>query len=394
MSTALPFFHVVIVAAGQGVRVGGTVPKQYRPLDGIPVLRRTVTAFRKHPGIGKIIIVIGAEQDALCRAAIGDMPNVRIVPGGARRQDSVHAGLEALSEIAAPEDIVLIHDAARPFLRNNLIDRVIASVVATGAAIPALPVVDTLKSATDTGQIAATIPRAGLYRAQTPQGFRLTTILALHRAAVDGEEATDDAALLERAGLPVALVEGDPQNIKLTTEADFEEAERRMAAVREIRTGMGFDVHRFEPGDGVWLCGIRIPHTQRLKGHSDADVGLHAITDAILGAIASGDIGQHFPADDAQWRDAASHQFLRHAANLMRERGGRIMNIDATLICESPKIGPHRDTMRARISEILDISIDRVAVKATTTEKLGFTGRGEGIACQAIATVSVPGEAE
>tara|TARA_R110002073_G_scaffold271696_1_gene435266 strand:- start:372 stop:1202 length:831 start_codon:yes stop_codon:yes gene_type:complete len=268
-------------------------------------------------------------------------------------------------------------------------DRVIAATVQVGAAIPALPVIDTLKQSQNGQTIQATVSRQGLYRAQTPQGFHLETILDLHRAAQNGPEATDDAALVELAGGAVQLVEGDAANVKLTTERDFQEAEQKMASLMEARTGTGFDVHRFEPGDAVWLCGVRIPHSQQLKGHSDADVGLHAITDALLGAIAQGDIGDHFPPSDPQWRGAASDQFLRHAAMLVAQSGGRILHIDATLICEAPRIGPHRQAMRERIADILHLSLDRVSVKATTTEKLGFTGRGEGIACQAVATVSL-----
>jgi len=364
-------------------------PSSIAPLAGVPVLRRTIDQFRTHPGLGKIIVVIGEGQEALCAQSLAGLPDIQIQHGGNTRQSSVLKGLEALSHVMFPSNLVLIHDAARPFVSHSLMDRVIAATVQVGAAIPALPVIDTLKQSQNGQTIQATVSRQGLYRAQTPQGFHLETILDLHRAAQNGPEATDDAALVELAGGAVQLVEGDAANVKLTTERDFQEAEQKMASLMEARTGTGFDVHRFEPGDAVWLCGVRIPHSQQLKGHSDADVGLHAITDALLGAIAQGDIGDHFPPSDPQWRGAASDQFLRHAAMLVAQSGGRILHIDATLICEAPRIGPHRQAMRERIADILHLSLDRVSVKATTTEKLGFTGRGEGIACQAVATVSL-----
>jgi len=379
----------VIVAAGQGLRVGGTIPKQYRPLAGVPVLRRTIDQFRTHPGLGKIIVVIGEGQEALCAQSLQGLSDILLQQGGKTRQNSVFRGLQALSNVVSEGELVLIHDAARPFISNALIDRVLMATQKAGAAIPALPVIDTLKQSQNGQTIQATVSRQGLYRAQTPQGFNLEAILDLHRAAQNGPEATDDAALVELAGGAVQLVEGDAANVKLTTERDFQEAEQKMASLMEARTGTGFDVHRFEPGDAVWLCGVRIPHSQQLKGHSDADVGLHAITDALLGAIAQGDIGDHFPPSDPQWRGAASDQFLRHAAMLVAQSGGRILHIDATLICEAPRVGPHRQAMRERIADILHLSLDRVSVKATTTEKLGFTGRGEGIACQAVATVSL-----
>ncbi|WP_420723976.1 bifunctional 2-C-methyl-D-erythritol 4-phosphate cytidylyltransferase/2-C-methyl-D-erythritol 2,4-cyclodiphosphate synthase [Hwanghaeella sp. LZ110] len=382
-------FHAVIVAAGQGLRVGGTIPKQYRPLAGVPVLRRTIDQFRTHPGLGKIIVVIGEGQEALCAQSLQGLSDILLQQGGKTRQNSVFRGLQALSNVVSEGELVLIHDAARPFISNALIDRVLMATQKAGAAIPALPVIDTLKQSQNGQTIQATVSRQGLYRAQTPQGFNLEAILDLHRAAQNGPEATDDAALVELAGGAVQLVEGDAANVKLTTERDFQEAEQKMASLMEARTGTGFDVHRFEPGDAVWLCGVRIPHSQQLKGHSDADVGLHAITDALLGAIAQGDIGDHFPPSDPQWRGAASDQFLRHAAMLVAQSGGRILHIDATLICEAPRVGPHRQAMRERIADILHLSLDRVSVKATTTEKLGFTGRGEGIACQAVATVSL-----
>lgn len=382
-------FHLVLVAAGQGVRAGGGLPKQYRPVGGIPLIRRSIEVYLRHVACRSVIVVIGEGQEDLCRDALGPVTEkVVFAPGGATRQQSVLSGLNAVARLADPQDIVLIHDAARPFVTTALIDRVLDGVAGHGAALPGLPVVDTLKQAPDGGRIRHTVPREGLFRAQTPQGFRLSEILDAHRAAVS--EVTDDAALFETLGKPVWIVPGDPANVKLTTEDDFAAAEERLANLLEPRTGMGFDVHRFAEGDGVWLCGILVPHDKRLEGHSDADVGLHAITDAILGSISDGDIGSHFPPSDPTWRGADSARFLKHAGDRLAAQGGRILNIDATLICERPKVGPHRDAMVARVADILNISKDRVSIKATTTERLGFTGRGEGIACQAIVTVAVP----
>jgi 2-C-methyl-D-erythritol 4-phosphate cytidylyltransferase/2-C-methyl-D-erythritol 2,4-cyclodiphosphate synthase len=299
----------------------------------------------------------------------------------------VRLGLEGLAPHAP--GAVLIHDGARPFIGAAVIDRVLDGLGGAAGAIAALPVTDTLKRGVD-GRIAGTVARVGLWRAQTPQGFRFAEILAAHRAAA-GHELTDDAAVAERAGLPVALVEGAPENIKITTADDLTRAERWLAEVTETRVGQGFDVHRFGPGDHVTLCGISLPHEAGLLGHSDADVGLHALTDAILGALGAGDIGQHFPPSEARWKDAESGVFLRHAGGLVAEAGGRIRHLDVTLICERPRIGSHRPAMVARIAELLGIDPGRVSVKATTTEGLGFTGRGEGIAAQAIATLSLPG---
>ncbi|NMM45993.1 bifunctional 2-C-methyl-D-erythritol 4-phosphate cytidylyltransferase/2-C-methyl-D-erythritol 2,4-cyclodiphosphate synthase [Rhodospirillaceae bacterium KN72] len=386
-------FHALIVAAGTGQRAGGGVPKQYRLLAGKPVLRRTVDAFAGTPGLQSITVVIGAGQEADCASALSGIETLTVVPGGASRQESVRNGLEDLTRRlgdAAEAAVVLIHDAARPFATPRMIQSVSETAHRAGAALPALPVVDTLKSAAADGTVAATVPRAGLHRAQTPQGFRLGAILAAHRAADPAQEATDDAMLAELAGLPITLVPGEETNVKLTTEADFAAAEQRLSVARETRTGMGFDVHRLVTGDHLWLCGIRIDHDQTLLGHSDADVGLHAITDAILGALGDGDIGQHFPPSDPQWKGAPSDAFLRHAATLAARRDAKILHVDATLICEAPKVGPHRAAMRARVADILGLSKDRVSIKATTTEKLGFTGRGEGIACQAVATLSLP----
>ena len=389
----------LIVAAGRGHRFGGDLPKQYASLAGQPVLRHALEAYRRHPGIGTVQAVIHPDDRALYdRAAAGlDLPDP--VPGGAERQDSVALGLAALASRRPAR--VLIHDGARPLVGAPLIDRVLAALERAPGAIAALPVLDTLKRAGPEGGIAETLPRAGLWRAQTPQGFHFAPILAAHEAAQGrgrGRALTDDAAVAERAGLAVTLVEGAPENIKVTTQEDLMQAELWLSAgardARETRVGQGFDVHRFGPGDRVTLCGIEIPHDARLLGHSDADVGLHALTDAILGALSAGDIGQHFPPSDPQWRGADSGLFLEHAVGLVAARGGRILHADITLICERPKIGPHRAAMTERVAHLLGIAPERVSVKATTTEGLGLTGRGEGLAAQAVATLSLPPQAD
>jgi 2-C-methyl-D-erythritol 4-phosphate cytidylyltransferase/2-C-methyl-D-erythritol 2,4-cyclodiphosphate synthase len=309
------------------------------------------------------------------------------VQGGAARQDSARLGLESI-EALAPER-VLIHDAARPFLDHGTITRVLDALAVAPGAIPAVPVSDTIKRGAD-GVIAATLDRSHLWRAQTPQGFHYRAILAAHRAVI-GEELSDDAAVAERAGLAVRLVAGSEDNLKITRQEDFAHAERLIAAsAADFRTGQGIDVHAFGPGDHIWLCGIKVPHERGLIGHSDADVGLHALTDAILGALGAGDIGMHFPPGDPKWRNAPSHLFLSHAAELVREAKGRIVHADVTIICEKPRVGPHRAAMVARIAEILGLPATRVSVKATTTEQLGFTGRGEGMAAQAVATLQLP----
>lgn len=383
----------VVVAAGRGTRAQspGAGPKQYVPLGGTPVLRRTLDALAASGAFTTIQVVIheaDARPYADAVAGFGG-PLLPAVTGGATRQASVLAGLEALA--ADPPDVVLIHDAARPFVDPSMVRRVVEALETATGAIPALAVADTLKKDDGTGRIVTTVARAGLWRAQTPQGFRFGPILAAHRAAAEGVETdlTDDAAVAERAGLRVALVEGSERNRKLTTAEDFTVAERELSAASlpDVRTGTGFDVHRFAEGDHVWLGGVRIAHSHRLDGHSDADVALHAITDALLGAIGDGDIGQHFPPSDPKWKGAASHIFLEDAVRRIRDRGGRIGNVDLTLLCEAPKIGPHRDAMRAAIAAILGIETARVGVKATTTEGLGFTGRREGIAAMASATV-------
>ncbi|AWJ87581.1 bifunctional 2-C-methyl-D-erythritol 4-phosphate cytidylyltransferase/2-C-methyl-D-erythritol 2,4-cyclodiphosphate synthase (plasmid) [Azospirillum sp. TSH58] len=386
----------LIVAAGTGQRFGAERPKQYLDLAGQPVLLRTVEAFRRHPKVSAVRVVINPAFRDLYDAAVAGLDLPEPVAGGASRQDSVRNGLEALAE-SAP-DLVLIHDAARPLIDADTIDAVIAALDHSPAALAAVPVADTLKRGNGGlggglggGLVTGTVDRSGLWRAQTPQGFRFPDILAAHRAAA-GLELTDDAAVAERAGLPVALVPAREENFKVTTPDDLTRAARALdSALSDIRTGSGFDVHRFAEGDHVTLCGVRVPHTHRLDGHSDADVGLHALTDAILGALCAGDIGSHFPPSDPQWRGADSALFLKHAAELVTARGGRIAHVDVTIICERPKVGPHREAMTARVAEILGMPVDRVSVKATTTERLGFTGRGEGIAAQAVATVRLPG---
>jgi 2-C-methyl-D-erythritol 4-phosphate cytidylyltransferase/2-C-methyl-D-erythritol 2,4-cyclodiphosphate synthase len=377
----------LVVAAGRGTRLGGPRPKQYLPLAGKPLLRHSLEALTAHHAVDRVRVVYHPADSADYDAASHGLDLLPPVAGGAARQESVRLGLESLAPLA-PER-VLIHDGARPFLDHAVIDRVLAALEDAPGAIPALALRDTVKRGLD-GRIVETVERSALWRAQTPQGFHYDAILAAHRAAA-GSEISDDAAVAERAGLAVRLVAGSETNLKVTTADDLAAAERTLAARQgDIRTGQGFDVHAFGPGDHVWLCGIRVPHERALIGHSDADVGLHAATDAILGALGAGDIGLHFPPSDAQWRGAASHRFLRHAADLVAAAGGAIAHVDVTLICERPKIGPHRDAMVARIAEVLAIAPGRVSVKATTTERLGFTGRGEGIAAQAVATLRLP----
>jgi 2-C-methyl-D-erythritol 4-phosphate cytidylyltransferase / 2-C-methyl-D-erythritol 2,4-cyclodiphosphate synthase len=377
----------LVVAAGRGTRLGAPLPKQYLPLAGKPVLRYSLETLASHPGIDALRVVFNPDDAASYEAAARGLDLLPPVAGGAARQDSVRLGLESLA--AAPPGRVLIHDAARPFLDRETIDRVLAALDEAPGAIPALPVKDTVKRGVS-GRIAETLDRSALWRAQTPQGFDYAAILAAHRAA-QGSELSDDAAVAERAGLAVRLVAGSEANFKVTTPEDLEQAERLLLARQgDIRIGQGFDVHAFGAGDHVWLCGVKVTHERGLIGHSDADVGLHALTDAILGALGAGDIGQHFPPSDAKWRGAPSHLFLSHAGALVASAGGRIGHLDVTLICERPKIGPHRDAMVARIAEILGLERGRVSVKATTTEGLGFTGRSEGIAAQAVATLRLP----
>jgi 2-C-methyl-D-erythritol 4-phosphate cytidylyltransferase/2-C-methyl-D-erythritol 2,4-cyclodiphosphate synthase len=366
----------LIVAAGKGERAGLGLPKQYERLAGVPVLRRAALAFGADARL-----VIGPGQEELAAAALAGLALPPPIIGGATRQESVRRGLEALE--GENPDFVLIHDAARPLVPRRVIARVIAALEqGARAVLPVLPVADTLRRRDGDG--FTLVDREGLWRAQTPQGFRFADILAAHRAFA-ATEVTDDIALAERAGIAVETVAGDESNFKLTTKEDFAMAERLLGP--DIRTASGYDAHRFAPGDHVWLCGVKIPHDHALEGHSDADAGLHALTDALLGAIAAGDIGQHFAPTDERWRGVASDRFLAHAAHLVAEKGGAILHCDVTLICERPKIGPHREAMRARIAEILGINQDRVSIKATTTEGMGYTGRREGLAAQAIATV-------
>jgi 2-C-methyl-D-erythritol 4-phosphate cytidylyltransferase / 2-C-methyl-D-erythritol 2,4-cyclodiphosphate synthase len=388
----------LIVAAGRGARAADAegLPKQYRQLGGVAMIAKSIAAFVTHPRVDDILVVIHPQDEALYRAASEPFAG-RLRPavaGGARRQDSVHAGLEALT-VAAPSSI-LIHDAARPFVSADLIDRVIDGLAAHQGALPALAVTDSLKRA-ENGRVTGTVARASLWQAQTPQGFRFDAILAAHRAAAKqaGREFTDDSGVAEWFGLDVALVEGSASNRKLTTAEDLLLADELLrpkptSSADAIRVASGYDVHAFGPGDAVILCGVGIPHTKKLIGHSDADVGLHALTDALLGTIAEGDIGVHFPPSDARWRGAASELFLKHAAEKIAARGGRIVHVDVTLLCETPRIGPYRDQMRGRIAEILAIQVSQVSIKATTNEGLGFIGRSEGIAAMATATVSLP----
>jgi 2-C-methyl-D-erythritol 4-phosphate cytidylyltransferase/2-C-methyl-D-erythritol 2,4-cyclodiphosphate synthase len=379
--------YALIVAAGRGARFGGELPKQYLALGGSTVLRHAVAAFATHPQIAGVLVTIRPEDHGHYERAIAGLTVLPPVAGGAERQDSVRLGLEALA--AHSPDRVLIHDGARPFPDAALIDRVIDALDRASAAIPALPLGDTIKRVED-GLIRETVDRSQLWRAQTPQGFHFAPILAAHRAAA-GHVLTDDAAVAEAAGIAPLIVAGSEENLKVTTAEDLAAAERLlMARQADIRVGHGFDVHPYGPGDHVMICGIAIPHEVAPVGHSDADVGLHALTDAVLGAIGAGDIGMHFPPSDPRWRGASSDRFLAYAAALVRERGGTIASVDVTVICERPKIAPHRDRMIQQVAAILEISADRVSVKATTTERLGFLGRGEGIAAQAVATVRLP----
>jgi 2-C-methyl-D-erythritol 4-phosphate cytidylyltransferase/2-C-methyl-D-erythritol 2,4-cyclodiphosphate synthase len=379
--------YALVVAAGQGSRFGAPLPKQYLPLGGANILRHAVAALAEHRRVANVLVAIRPEDRALFDSSVAGLAVVPPVAGGPTRQESVRLGLEALA--AYRPHRVLIHDGARPFPDQQLVDRVIDGLDKAVAAIPCLPLRDTIKRA-EGGTIHETIDRSALWRAQTPQGFHFDEILAAHRAAI-GRELTDDAAVAEAAGLVPLIVDGSEDNLKVTTHEDLAAAERLIAARQgDIRVGQGFDVHPFVPGDHLWICGVRIPHGVSLSGHSDADVGLHALTDAVLGAIGAGDIGMHFPPSDPRWRGAASNQFLSHAADLVRARGGAVAAVDVTVICERPKIAPYRAAMVERIAAVLGIAPDRVSVKATTTEKLGFTGRAEGIAAQAVATVRLP----
>lgn len=374
-------FAAVIVAAGTGSRAGGA-PKQWRMLKGRAIARWSVDSF-KAAGADPVVVVVAAGQEDQARRWLGE--GVILVCGGASRTESVRAGLAAIGEVEA----VMIHDAARPLLTPAHIHALLDALNSADGALPALPVADTLKRER-AGQVA-TVDREGLWRAQTPQAFRLEPLRDAYTRWSNAAAATDDAAVLESAGGRVVLIPGDPALIKITHPEDFAMVERLAEVARITRVGQGFDAHRFGPGDGVWLCGVKVEHDLTLIGHSDADAGLHALTDAILGAVAAGDIGDHFPPSDPKWRGAASDIFLRHAAELVHQRGGRITGVDVTLICEQPRIKPHREAMRARLAALLDLPLDHISVKATTTEGMGFTGRSEGLAAQAIATVELPG---
>jgi 2-C-methyl-D-erythritol 4-phosphate cytidylyltransferase/2-C-methyl-D-erythritol 2,4-cyclodiphosphate synthase len=381
----------VVVAAGRGVRAGGDVPKQYRHIASGPVIRPSLAVFATHPEISAVQPVIHPDDMPLYQPASKGLALLEPVFGGATRQASVRAGLEALA--AHSPEIVVIHDAARPFASPAMVTRAIAAAAKSGAAVPTMRVTDTVKTVDASGGVTGTIDRAPLRLVQTPQAFAFSSLIDAHRRALAAgrEDFTDDAALAEWAGLKVATFEGEAGNVKLTTAEDFFRAQAaELAGLGDVRTGFGFDVHQFAEGDHVWLGGVRIPHTRSVTGHSDADVVLHAVVDALLGALAEGDIGVHFPPSDPQWRGASSDRFLAFAVERVRARGGRIAHLDVTIVCEAPRIGPHRDSMRARIAEIAGVAVARVAVKATTSEKLGFTGRGEGIVAFANATVQLP----
>jgi 2-C-methyl-D-erythritol 4-phosphate cytidylyltransferase/2-C-methyl-D-erythritol 2,4-cyclodiphosphate synthase len=378
--------YALLVAAGRGSRLPGDVPKQYRKIGGEPILRRSARAFLGHPDITGVRAVIHADDRRLYDDAVAGLDLLPPVHGGATRQESVRNGLESFADLAP--DYVMIHDAARPFVTAGSIAAARRALDGAAGAIVAIPVVDSLKR--KTGGTLAAVDRNGLWRAQTPQAFRYDAIVGAHRRAAGGD-FTDDAAVAEQAGLPLAVADGSEDNFKITTESDIARAERMLAARPGLpRTGMGFDVHAFGPGDHLWLCGERIAFSRGLVGHSDADVGLHALTDAVLGAIADGDIGAHFSDRDPCWKGAPSRLFLEHAAALVRARGGRLLHLDLTLICEQPRIRPHHAAMVARVADIAGLDPKRVSIKATTTEKLGFTGRGEGIAGHAVATVLLP----
>ena len=387
---------ILVVAAGRGSRVGGPVPKQYRAIAGRALLTHTLDRLLVADPEASILVVIHADDRAHYDAAVDGLVAGRLlppVPGGASRQESVRAGLAALAALPAAPELVLIHDGARPFPSPGLIARAKAAAAQNGAAVPGSLVTDTIKQVDAAGRIVATPLRDGLRAVQTPQAFRLPLIHAAHQAAeaAGARDLTDDAAIAEWAGHPVHVFEGDPGNMKVTSPEDVAVAEARLIRdCPDVRMGQGYDVHAFGPGDHIWLGGLKVPHSKGLVGHSDADVLSHAITDALYGALGDGDIGSHFPPSDPQWKGADSSIFLKAAADAVRARGGMIAHIDATVVCEMPKVGPHRDAIRASIAEVVGLPLDRVAVKATTSERLGFTGREEGIATLAIATVRLP----
>lgn len=391
----------VIVAAGSGERAGGGMPKQYRAIGGETLVRRTLRACLDHLAIDAVICAINPDHRALYGRAVAGLDGARqklLEPaaGGASRQMSVHAALEAAADALGADlpELCLVHDAARPFVSAALIDRAIAAAGRTGAAIPALGVTDTVTRVDGEGAVVETLPREALRVVQTPQAFAFPALLAAHRRAAAERRGgfTDDGQIADWAGLSVVAFEGDPMNVKITRPEDFAAAEQRLAAAAPLvsRAGTGFDVHAFGPGDHVWLGGVKVAHDRGVLAHSDGDVVLHALTDAVLGALCDGDIGTHFPPSDPEWRGASSDRFLAYAIDKVRARGGRIDHLDSTVLCEKPRIGPHREAIRQRIAEIAGIPVSRVSVKATTTEKLGFTGRGEGLAAQASATIRLP----
>jgi len=380
----------IIVAAGSGIRAGGELPKQYQKIGGKPVIAHTVEAFLTHEAINEVVVVISAEHGDLFNDALGAYSLREPVIGGDTRQQSVYNGLQAIADDHPAR--VLIHDAARPFVSDAIISDVIAALDDHPCAVPCVAVVDTIGQVRG-GKMTARLNREELRAVQTPQGFVFETIFAAHKTAAEKNDfsASDDSSLVS----PVAVIAGEARNIKLTTADDIYKADKQMKQVQladlaDIRVGQGFDVHAFEPGDHVILCGVDIPFTAKLKGHSDADVAMHALTDAILGALGEGDIGKHFPPSEAEWKGAASEIFLKGAMDLVTGRGGVLAHSDITIICEAPKLRPHIDSMREKMAEIMECDIDRVSIKATTSEQLGFTGRGEGIAAMATATVRLP----
>jgi 2-C-methyl-D-erythritol 4-phosphate cytidylyltransferase/2-C-methyl-D-erythritol 2,4-cyclodiphosphate synthase len=385
----------LLVAGGKSERMNAELPKPYLQIGGETILRHSVRAFLNHPGIDGVRVVIRREHHGLYKQAAKDLTMFSCVVGGNTRQESVRLGLESIAH-RKPER-VLVHDVARPMVSAELISRVLKALDSHPAVIPGVSVTDTLKRASNS-RISETVDRNQLFAVQTPQGFHFDALMAAHQR-FKGESLTDDAALLEKAGSPVIIVEGDPANNKVTTPADLKQMENLLKLNMETRVGMGYDVHALKPHDSdtpaaqqqIKLCGVNIPFTHYLEGHSDADVGLHALVDAILGAISAGDIGMHFPPSDPKWKGADSERFLLHAYELLKGKGGEVAHFDITLICERPKVGPYRTQMISRIAQLLKLPEDRISIKATTTEKLGFTGREEGIAAQAVATVKLPG---
>ena len=381
----MPGNHALIVAAGQGERSGLALPKQYMPVKGQPMVRRSVASFLSHPDIAKLWVVIGPGQEQQLDQALAGLSDYEIILGGSTRRDSVRNGLSAIAAAGGAKNI-LIHDAARPFLSHAMIDKLIAALVLDAAAVPVLPTIDTTINVADR-YARETIDRNTLWRVQTPQAFDFDKLVHAHARWTLDSDASDDAQIFKASGHQVAVVEGDEALKKYTTATDFAEPSDNI--MKQIRTGMGFDVHQFSADKELWLGGMKIDHDKGLAGHSDADVLLHALTDALLGAAGAGDIGDHFPPSDPQWRGAASDKFVEFAASVIKQKGGHIHNVDMTVICEAPKIKPHREAMRQIIAKMLNISVNQVNIKATTTERLGFTGREEGIAAQAIATISM-----